>query len=151
MPKAKRDYKLIREQAKNAWLNGEKNLENLAKLYHVGLRTLEKYKREDKWADLELSDVHLDQKLERVMKEASIKAFEDYITNPADKEKQSLTNLIKHLEKKLNPTKELNDYILKFLDQLIDYLYEQGMDDVAQAVQANIHDIAEHLRVKNNG
>jgi hypothetical protein len=151
MPREKRNYKLIKEQAHSMWRDGEKDLSVIASMYRVSPRTIEKWRREDNWVDAEVTEAQLKQKLDKVMMEASIKAFEDYTENPTDKEKQSLVFLIKHFQKQLSPAKELNNYILMFCEQVVDYFIQQGMDQERELFQANLHGLAEYLRTRNNG
>ncbi len=151
MPREKRNYKLIREQAHNMWSDGEKDLSVIASMYRVSPRTIEKWRREDNWVDAEVTEAELKKRLDKSMIQASIKAFEDYSDNPTDKEKQSLVFLIKHFQKQLDPVKELNNYILLFCEQVVDYFVKEGMDQERELFQANLRDIAEYLRVRNNG
>jgi len=151
MPRAKRNYKLIRTLACQNWIEGEEDLQKLADTYNVGVRTIEKWKREDGWQNREVTLVELRAKVEQLLLEASIKALEDYVANPTNQEKQSLVLLMKQFQKELSPAKELNAYIIKFLEQVIDFCIEKGFDELREQMQEHGHELCEYLRTRNNG
>ncbi len=151
MPREKRDYKVIKALAKDSWRSGERDLQRLATAFDVGIRTIEKWRRDDKWQEAEVSVVELKAKAEKLILEAEIAALEDYIENPKDKEKQSLANMIKNHKEQFAPTKDLNSYIIKFISQVMEFAIENGLDTLRKELQENGRELAEFLRKSNNG
>ncbi|MCB5263001.1 MAG: hypothetical protein M0Q16_07940 [Candidatus Cloacimonetes bacterium] len=151
MARARRNYKVIRALAYKAWREGEHDLEKLANSFHLGVRTLEKWRREDDWQGAEVTIVELQAKAERLILEAECVALEDYINDPENKEKQSLINLIKHHKEQFAPSKELNQYVIKFMQGVVDFAIENGLEVLREQFQEHGREIADHLRVSNNG
>ena len=114
-------------------------------------RTLEKWRREDDWQGAEVTIVELQAKAERLILEAECVALEDYINDPENKEKQSLINLIKHHKEQFAPSKELNQYVIKFMQGVVDFAIENGLEVLREQFQEHGREIADHLRVSNNG
>ncbi len=151
MPRAKRNYRVIRALAHKAWREGEHDLEKLADSFNLGVRTIEKWKREDDWQSTEVSIVELHARVERLILEAECVALEDYIKDPENKEKQSLVNMIKHHKEQFAPSKELNQYVIKFMQGVVDFAIENGLEGLREQFQEHGREIADFLRVSNNG
>jgi hypothetical protein len=73
----------------------------------------------------------------------------EYAKFPADTALQSLVNLIKQDQKDSEPAKELNDYIVRFMDQSTDFMIEKGYETLLKQYQAIVLDLAEYLRQRN--
>jgi len=43
----------------------------------------------------------------------------------------------------------LNDYIVRFLDQVTDFMIEKGYETMLKQFQSIVLDLAEYLRVRN--
>ena len=80
---------------------------------------------------------------------ALIQALREYAKNPADTALQSLVSLIKQNQKDSEPSKELNDYIVRFLDQVTDFMIEKGHETLLKQFNGIVIDLAEYLRVRN--
>jgi uncharacterized protein YeeX (DUF496 family) len=91
----------------------------------------------------------LDHEIAIARKKALIQALREYAKNPADTAIQSLVSMMKQDQKDRQPSKELNDYIVKFLDQVTDFMIEKGHETLLKQFQAILHDLAEYLRLRN--
>jgi hypothetical protein len=60
-----------------------------------------------------------------------------------------LVSLIKQNQKDSEPSKELNDYIVRFLDQVTDFMIEKGHETLLKQFNGIVIDLAEYLRVRN--
>ncbi len=111
--------------------------------------TVKKWIKTGHWEDLFREEHKLDREIKLARKKALIQALREYAKNPADTALQSLVSLIKHDQREQEPAKELNDYIVRFLDQTTDYMIEKGHESLLKLFQEIVLDLAEYLRVKN--
>ena len=57
--------------------------------------------------------------------------------------------MMKQDQKDREPSKELNDYIVRFLDQATDFMIEKGYETLLKQFQGIVMDLAEYLRTRN--
>jgi hypothetical protein len=143
------EFRIKRENCKEAYLNGKTDPTELAVIFGVSVITVRKWINNGKWNDLYKEERKLDHEISLARKKALIQALREYAKNPADTALQSLVSLIKQNQKDSEPAKELNDYIVRFLDQVTDFMIEKGHETLLKQFQSILHDLAEYLRVRN--
>lgn len=143
------EFRIKRDNCKEAYLNGKTEPTELAVIFGVSDITVRKWIRNGKWDDLFKEENQLDHEIAIARKKALIQALREYAKNPADTAIQSLVSMMKQDQKDRQPSKELNDYIVKFLDQVTDFMIEKGHETLLKHFQSILHDLAEYLRVRN--
>jgi transcription elongation factor GreA-like protein len=144
-----REFKIKRESCRDAYLNGKHDLEELGIALGVSEITIRKWIKAGRWDELYREEHRLDYEIKVARKKALIQALREYAQNPADTALQSLVSLIKHDQREHEPAKELNEYIIRFLDQTTDYMVEKGHESLLKNFQEILLDLAEYLRLKN--
>ena len=144
-----REFRIKRDNCKEAYLNGKTDPYELAMIFGVSDITVRKWIKSGKWDELFKEENQLDHEIAIARKKALIQALREYAKNPADTAIQSLVSMMKQDQKDRQPSKELNDYIVKFLDQVTDFMIEKGHETLLKQFQSILHDLAEYLRVRN--
>ena len=144
-----REFRIKRDNCKEAYLNGKTDPLELAMIFGVSDITVRKWIKSGKWDELFKEENQLDHEIAIARKKALIQALREYAKNPADTALQSLVSLIKQNQKDSEPAKELNDYIVRFLDQVTDFMIEKGHETLLKQFQGIVLDLAEYLRVRN--
>ncbi len=144
-----REFRIKRDNCKEAYLNGKTDPTELAVIFGVSDITVRKWIKGGKWDELFKEENQLDHEIAIARKKALIQALREYAKNPADTAIQSLVSMMKQDQKDRQPSKELNDYIVKFLDQVTDFMIEKGHETLLKQFQSILHDLAEYLRVRN--
>jgi len=144
-----REFRIKRDNCKEAYLNGKTDPNELAVIFGVSDITVRKWIKSGKWDELFKEERKLDHEISLARKKALIQALREYAKNPADTALQSLVNLIKQNQKDSEPSKELNDYIVRFLDQVTDFMIEKGHETLLKQFNGIVIDLAEYLRVRN--
>ncbi|MBW6513604.1 MAG: hypothetical protein K0B87_02480 [Candidatus Syntrophosphaera sp.] len=144
-----REFRIKRDNCKEAYLNGKTDPTELAVIFGVSDITVRKWVKSGKWDELFKEENQLDHEIAIARKKALIQALREYAKNPADTAIQSLVSMMKQDQKDRQPSKELNDYIVRFLDQVTDYMIEKGHETLLKQFQSILHDLAEYLRVRN--
>jgi len=144
-----REFRIKRDNCKEAYLNGKTDPTELAVIFGVSDITVRKWIKSGKWDELFKEENQLDHEIAIARKKALIQALREYAKNPADTAIQSLVSMMKQDQKDRQPSKELNDYIVKFLDQVTDFMIEKGHETLLKQFQSILHDLAEYLRVRN--
>ena len=144
-----REFRIKRDNCKEAYLNGKTDPTELAVIFGVSDITVRKWIKTGKWDELFKEENQLDHEIAIARKKALIQALREYAKNPADTAIQSLVSMMKQDQKDRQPSKELNDYIVKFLDQVTDFMIEKGHETLLKQFQSILHDLAEYLRVRN--
>ncbi len=144
-----REFRIKRDNCKEAYLNGKTDPLELAVIFGVSDITVRKWIKSGKWDELFKEENQLDHETAIARKKALIQALREYAKNPADTAIQSLVSMMKQDQKDRQPSKELNDYIVKFLDQVTDFMIEKGHETLLKQFQSILHDLAEYLRVRN--
>jgi len=144
-----KEFRIKKDNCKEAYLNGKTNINELAIIFGVAEITVHKWIKSGKWDSLFKEDRKLDHEIKVARKRALIQALREYAKNPADTAMQSLVSLIKQDQKDSEPSKELNDYIVRFMDQSTDYMIEKSYETLLKQYQAIVLDLAEYLRQRN--
>ena len=144
-----REFRIKRDNCKEAYLNGKTDPTELAVIFGVSDITVRKWIKGGKWDELFKEENQLDHEIAIARKKALIQALREYAKNPADTAIQSLVSMMKQDQKDRQPSKELNDYIVKFLDQVTDFMIEKGHETLLKQFQSILHDLADYLRVRN--
>jgi uncharacterized protein YjcR len=144
-----REFRIKRDNCKEAYLNGKTDPYELAMIFGVSDITVRKWIKSGKWDELFKEENQLDHEIAIARKKALIQALREYAKNPADTAIQSLVSMMKQDQKDRQPSKELNDYIVRFLDQVTDFMIEKGHETLLKQFQSILHDLAEYLRVRN--
>ncbi|MDD3524215.1 MAG: hypothetical protein PHQ41_05900 [Candidatus Cloacimonetes bacterium] len=144
-----REFRIKRDNCKEAYLNGKTDPLELAVIFGVSDITVRKWIKSGKWDELFKEENQLDHEIAIARKKALIQALREYAKNPADTAIQSLVSMMKQDQKDRQPSKELNDYIVKFLDQVTDFMIEKGHETLLKQFQSILHDLADYLRVRN--
>ena len=144
-----REFRIKRDNCKEAYLNGKTDPYELAMIFGVSDITVRKWIKSGKWDELFKEENQLDHEIAIARKKALIQALREYAKNPADTAIQSLVSMMKQDQKDRQPSKELNDYIVRFLDQVTDFMIEKGHATLLKQFQGVVLDLAEYLRVRN--
>jgi transcription elongation factor GreA-like protein len=144
-----REYRIKKENCQETFLGGKTDPTELALIFGVSEITVRKWIKSGHWEELAQEERRLDHDIKLARKKALIQALREYSKNPADTALQSLVSLIKHDQRENEPAKELNDYIIRFLDQSTDYMIEKGHETLLKSFQEILLDLAEYLRLKN--
>ena len=143
------EFRIKRDNCKEAYLNGKTDPLELAVIFGVSDITVRKWIKSGKWDELFKEENQLDHEIAIARKKALIQALREYAKNPADTAIQSLVSMMKQDQKDRQPSKELNDYIVRFLDQVTDFMIEKGYETLLKQFQGIVLDLAEYLRVRN--
>ena len=144
-----REFRIKRDNCKEAYLNGKTDPLELAVIFGVSDITVRKWVKSGKWDELFKEEHQLDHEIAIARKKALIQALREYAKNPADTAIQSLVSMMKQDQKDRQPSKELYDYIVRFLDQVTDFMIEKGHETMLKQFQSILHDLADYLRVRN--
>ena len=144
-----REFRIKRDNCKEAYLNGKTDPTELAVIFGVSDITVRKWVKSGKWDELFKEENQLYHEIAIARKKALIQALREYAKNPAYTAIQSLVSMMKQDQKDRQPSKELNDYIVKFLDQVTDFMIEKGYETLLKQFQGIVLDLAEYLRVRN--
>ena len=86
------EFRIKRENCKEAYLNGKTDPTELAVIFGVSVITVRKWIKSGKWADLFKEERKLDHEISLARKRALIQALREYAKNPADTALQSLSH-----------------------------------------------------------
>ncbi len=132
-----------------AYIGGKTDPRELAELVGCSPITIGKWIKAGKWNEIHGEERKLRREISVVQKKALIAALREYAKDPKNTALQSLVGLIKQQQIKEAPGKELNEYIVTFLDQTTDFMIERGLSGLLKQFQANLMDLAEYLRTRN--
>lgn len=141
---------VLRAQARDMFIEGS-TFAQIAEHCKVPVRTIYNWHKRHKWDDSILQEVELEREILEQAKQTLLVGMKRFRENPKDQDLQSLVFMLKDLRRNQAPAKELNNYIVKFQSQVIDFCCERGYDDLRVRLQEVTHDLAEYLRSKNNG
>ncbi len=144
-----KEFRIKRDNCKEAYLNGKADPVELAMIFGVSDITVRKWIKSGKWDELFKEERKLDHEITIARKRALIQALREYAKNPADTAIQSLVSMMKQDQRDREPSKELNDYIVRFLDQATDFMIEKGPETLLKQFQGIVMDLAEYLRTRN--
>lgn len=138
-----------KEMAFEAFIGGKTSPKELAELVGCSPVTIGKWIAAGKWDKIEGEERKLNRKITVARRKALLTALEEYAKDPKNTALQSLVSILRQEMKREEPAKELCDYIVKFLDQVTDFMIEKGYEGMLKQFQAIVMDLAEYLRVRN--
>ena len=144
-----REIKEMRDECEKLYLAGEHD----AKVFKAktGMSIATMYRWLNAWDEKHADEQETDKKIILNIKKALNKGLEAFADDPHNKGLQSLVSLLKQHLQIQEPSKELNKYILKFLDQTVGYFISIGNERMREAFQEHVVDLGDFLRRKNNG
>ncbi|MDD3535182.1 MAG: hypothetical protein PHC50_03435 [Candidatus Cloacimonetes bacterium] len=149
MSTQKINYRQARVAAQDAYLAGQTDHRVLAQQFGVAPRTVSNWISRGSWRKMAKEMENLEIRADRARKRAVVKALEEFAADPRNTQLQALVALLRNEAKRLEPAKELNEYIIKFLDQTTDFFLEKGYNGLLKEFQAIIVDLSEYLRIRN--
>lgn len=138
-----------KEMAFEAFISGKTSPKELAELVGCSPVTIGKWIAAGKWDKIEGEERKLNRKITVARRKALLTALEEYAKDPKNTALQSLVSILRQEMKRDEPAKELCDYIVKFLDQVTDFMIEKGYEGMLKQFQAIVMELAEYLRVRN--
>lgn len=132
-----------------AFISGKTSPKELAELVGCSPVTIGKWIAAGKWDKIEGEERKLNRKITVARRKALLTALEEYAKDPKNTALQSLVSILRQEMKREEPAKELCDYIVKFLDQVTDFMIEKGYEGMLKQFQAIVMDLSEYLRVRN--
>ena len=132
------EYKYKRESAKRLFLNGERDVATLARIFEVATKTVRRWISKGQWVE-EYNEIQdLEEQIELAIKRALIHALKGYAMNPQNTALQSLVSLLKQYRNASDPSREFFEYLKHFLDWLVDFYFEKNDMQTAKAIQREI-------------
>ena len=132
-----------------AYIGGKTDPRELAEMVGCSPITVGKWIKAGGWDKIEGEERRLTRDISVARKKALIVALREYAKDPKNTALQSLVSIIKQEQKREAPGKDLNEYIVKFLDQTTDFMIERELTALLKQFQANLMDLAEYLRQRN--
>lgn len=140
----------LKERMRLLYLRGERNQDVLAAKAGRAVSTVYKWIKE--WEKKYPDQIKTEEEIKGNISMALNVALKRFIKSPEDAPAlQSVASLLKQHQKLYEPAKELNNYIIRFLDQIITYCIDTNNEDLREMLQPETEDMAEYLRRKNNG
>lgn len=143
------NYKAARVACQDAYLAGQTDHNILADQFGVAPRTVANWVTRGRWRQMAKERENLEIRADTARKRAVVKALEEFAKDPKNTHLQALVTLLRNEAKRLEPAKELNEYIIKFMDQTTDFLIEKGHDTLLRDYQAIVVELSEYLRIRN--
>lgn len=138
-----------KEQAFEAYVGGKTDPKELATMVGCSPVTVTRWIRAGKWDQLQKEESRLLREINIARKKALITALREYAKDPKNTALQSLVSIIRQEQKRDEPSKELCNYIVKFMDQTTDYMLEKGYNGLLKDFQGIVMELAEYLRMRN--
>jgi hypothetical protein len=138
-----------KEMAFEAFISGKTSPKELAELVGCSPVTVSKWIANGKWDKIEGEERRLNRKITVARRKALLTALEEYSKDPKNTALQSLVGILRQEMKREEPAKELCNYIVKFLDQVTDFMIEKGYDGLLKQFQSIVMELAEYLRMRN--
>lgn len=132
-----------------AYIGGKTDPRALAEMVGCSPITVGKWIKAGKWDKIEGEQRRLTREISVARQKVLLVALKEYAKDPKNTALQSLVSIIKQEQKREAPGKELNEYIVTFLDQVTDFMLERELVGLLKQFQANLMDLAEYLRTRN--
>ena len=139
-----------KDEAFKAYIGGKTDPKEIALLVGCSHVTVQKWIKQGKWDKLQSEDRKLDRRIAVARRKALLTALEEYAKDPKSTALQSLVSILRSEMKKDGDAKEINEYIVTFLDQTTDFFLERGLNGLLKDFQAVLTDLAEYLRKRNS-
>lgn len=138
-----------KDLAFEAYLGGKTNPRELADLVGCSPVTVAKWIKAGKWDKLESEERKLTRDIAVARKKAFIVALREYAKDPKNAALKDLVGMMRQEMKREAPGKEINEYIVTFLDQTTDFMIEKGHTALLKQFQSIVMDLADYLRQRN--
>lgn len=135
--------------AREAYLNGNRDIYSLAELVGCSPVTMKKWIEKYGWAEEEMKARGLEKTVEIARREAYLTALQAFAKDPLNYNLQDVVKLLKAEERRTAPSKDLNDHIVVFLDQTTDYMQENDLDMLLKEFKKIVMPLSEYLRKRN--
>jgi transposase len=145
-----KNYKIKREMAEQIYRDGKTDIDYIAQVVGVSSRTIHRWINKYDWKTKQQKQLSLEEQILQEADEALLVMLQQYRKNPANADLQSMRNMLKSWLERKRPDKKLNEYIIKFLDQFVDYTIEIGAKDLRKQFQEHVTDFAEYARKRNS-
>lgn len=145
-----KNYKIKREMGEQIYRDGKTDPDYIAQVVGVSSRTIHRWIKKYDWKTKQQKQLSLEEKILQEADEALLVMLQQYRKNPANADLQSMRNMLKSWLERKRPDKKLNEYIIKFLDQFVDYTIEIGAKDLRKQFQEHVTDFAEYARKRNS-
>jgi predicted DNA-binding protein YlxM (UPF0122 family) len=142
-------FRQRRAAAMDAYLAGDTDTAALAERFSVSRTTIQKWQKVDRWKEVLREQGALERQADVARQRAIVTALTEFAADPKNVALQSLVSLLRNEQRRREPARELNDYIVKFLDQVTDFFLEKGYEGLLKEFQSAVHSLAEYLRVRN--
>lgn len=144
-----KEYRIKKDRAFEAYIAGMTSPTELADYVGCSVKTVYNWIGQGKWNRIEVEQRKLERDIVAARKAALLAALREYAKDPKNTALQSLVGMLKAEIKREQPSKELRDYIVKFLDQVTDFYIERGLEVPLKMFQGSLIDLAEYLRQRN--
>jgi len=140
-------YKEKRKLAGQLYSEGY-NEDDIQKLVNVSMGTIQRWKKQDKWERAELTRRKLEEEIIREADKALLIALKAFKANP-NKDLQSINSMLKRFLERKRPDKKINEYIIIFCEDLVDFCIDTGNNELRKQFQEVLTDFAEYARRKH--
>lgn len=144
-----KEFRDKKDRAFELYLGGKSDIAELAIAVGCSAKTICKWIKAGKWDNLSAEEKRLDNKLAISRKKALLAALDEFARDPKNVALQSLVSMLKQSQRHDAPSKEVNEYIIRFMDQTTDYMIDKGLTDLLKQYQEILMDLAEYLRLRN--
>lgn len=145
----KKIYSEKRIMARELYLQGERDIHILAEKVGCAPVTMKKWIEKYGWADDEMKARGLERTVEIARREAYLTALQAFAKDPLNYKLQDVVKLLKAENDRTMPSKELNDYIVIFIDQTTDYLLENDEIKLLEEFKKHVFPLADYLKKRN--
>ena len=146
-----KEYREKRIACKEQYELGNTDVERLSALFSVAEKNVKKWIKEGGWETDAEKTVNMEKKINENIQKALNVGLEQYINDPANTSLQSLVAILKDYQKKTKPSKELNEYIVRFQELVVDFCLTKGYGDLLQIYQEYLLELSEYMRIKLHG
>lgn len=145
-----KEFRILKDKAYEAYLSGKTDAAELAVIFNTRKATVVKWIKDGGWEKIRKEEDNLEHDIRIARRKALKRAYEAYAADPTNVALQSLVSMMRQEAHRDEPSKELNDYIVKFQDQTTDFMIEKGYDGLLKQYQAILIDLSDYLRVRNS-
>ena len=145
----KQDKEKQKATCERMYVEGNIKVKDLARVMGVSQKTIYSWIKKGKWNEKKKDIIDMEKKIQINLRKAINKGLMEFARDPARKDLQSLVSLIKQFRDETKTTKEYKDYIIKFLDKTVDFLLENGDDNLTNGFKRKLVDLAQYLLERN--
>ena len=137
--------KILRKEACEKMYQLDIPVSKCSKASGVSKKTVYSWIKKGKWNEKKKELQELEKQINFHHSKAIIQGLENYASDPANNDLQSLVSLIKQYKKQDEVPKEYKDYVVRFLNKTVDYFLQNGKHDMAIEFQKCLVGLAEFL------